>query len=157
MCVPFLQSHRWYQFQAVSVNGSTGMYKRSTRFRGKFYQSWILRTVCPSRGSTGLNFLVNDWAYLFVCLFVCFFFCRCGSEGPQVNTQNTLLVVPKVQKYEITSQLDFLLCVDWWNSHSVSNGLSRQGIQFPVGPFLESPSNVRAPKAGVFAFKIEVF
>ena len=100
-----------------------------------------------------LNFLVKDWAF---CLFVCVFY-RCGSEGPEVNTQNTLLVVPEIQKYEITSQLDFLLCVDWWNSQSVWNGLSRQGIQFPAGPFLESPGNLRAPKAGVFALKIEVF
>ena len=54
-CVPFPQSHRWYQFQAVSVNDSRFDWyvQRSTRFRAKFYQSWILRTVCPRRGSTG--------------------------------------------------------------------------------------------------------
>ena len=54
-----------------------------------------------------------------ICLFVCLFFCRCRSKGPQVNTQNTLLVVPEIQKYEIAVQLDFLLCVGWWNSQSV--------------------------------------
>ena len=83
-----------------------------------------------------LSSRVDDWALFFVCLFV---FCRCGSKGPQVNTQNTLLVVPEIQKYEITSQLDFLLCVDWWNSHSVWMDLVDLDFKLPLARFSKLP------------------
>ena len=61
--------------------------------------------------------------FLFKTELICLFVCFCFADVVQKDLKSTLRILyslfQKYKKYEITFQLDFLLCVDWWNSHSV--------------------------------------